>query len=200
LLLSSFQTMRTALGSTPASLRQQGFTLVEVVTAIALLVLFSGGALWTLTQTNNYAALSRLYTGAQVLAQNQIDLIMSKGPFNPQPAKGEVPTVLGGPTPLAAGETKTVIELPNSDPDPKKRNLIVYSEPLDPNSSKKDEEKELLIIQAEERATTIRDARMVVDGRTVYMYSATVVVRFKYRGKDHEVQLNAMRASDTDGA
>ena len=66
------------------SFESDGFTLVEVLIAVSLLGLFSSGALWTLTQANRYAALSRLYTGAQMAAQNQIDLIMSKGPFNPQ--------------------------------------------------------------------------------------------------------------------
>ena len=176
-------TMQTCTGGTRAPLRREGFTLVEVVTAVALLALFSGGALWTLTQTNNYAALSRLYTGAQVLAQNQVDLIMSKGPFNPQ--KGEIPAVLGGPNPLPAGGSVTMVET-KAD-----ANLTIYTEPNQANS---------LTIEAEERDTIIKDTNMVVAGRNLNMYSATVIVKFKYRGKDHQVQLNAMRASDVDGA
>jgi prepilin-type N-terminal cleavage/methylation domain-containing protein len=163
--------------------RQVGFTLVEVLTAISLLALFAGGALWTLTQTNNYAALSRLYTGAQVLAQNQIDLIMSKGPFNPQ--KGQVPTVLGGPNPLPAGGSVTITET-NANTD-----LTIYTEPNRVTG---------LTVQADERDTTITDTNMVVNGRNLNMYSATVVVKFKYRGLSHQVQLNVMRASDEDGS
>lgn len=164
------------------SRRSPGFTLVEVLTAVALLGMFAGGALWTLTQTNNYAALSRLYTGAQVLAQNQIDLIMSKGPFNPQ--RGEVPAVLGGSA-LPAGGTVTVVETKaNAD-------LTIYAEPTSAANP--------VTIEAEERDTTVNDANMVVNGRNLNIYTATVVVKFKYRGKDHQVQLNAMRASDVDG-
>lgn len=173
------------------SFESDGFTLVEVLIAVSLLALFASGALWTLTQTNSYAALSRLYTGAQVLAQNQIDLIMSRGPFNPQ--KGQVPTVLGGPTPLPPGGTKTTTEVP----DPTNPNLMIYSEPADPNA---DPDRKPLIVQADQRDTTITDTNIVVNGRNLNMYSATVVVKFKYRGKDHQVQLNAMRASDVDGS
>jgi prepilin-type N-terminal cleavage/methylation domain-containing protein len=166
----------------PMPMPKAGFTLVEVLTAVSLLAMFAGGALWTLTQTNNYAALSRLYTGAQVLAQNQIDLIMSKGPFNPQ--KGQVPSVLGGST-LPAGGTITLTETENT------ADLTIYSEPG---------KGEGLTIEAEERDTTVTDTNMIVNGRNLNMYSATVLVKFKYRGKDHQVQLNAMRASDVDGS
>ncbi len=155
----------------------EGFTFVEVVVSIALLVMFAGGALWTLTQANSYAALSRLYTGAQVAAQNQIDLIMSKGPFNPQ--LNQVPTVLGGPKPLPTGGVTTITE----------NNIPIYSDPSPTNPRS---------INGQ-RVTVVTDMNQPASGRTLNMYSATVTVSFTYRGKTHQVQLNAIRAADVDG-
>ncbi len=145
--------------------------------ALLLLGLFAGGALWSLTQANSYAALSRLYTGAQVAAQNQIDLIMSKGPFNPQ--KSQVPDVLGGPSPLPTGGSSTATE----------DAVVIYSDPGKSNG---------LTVTAK-RQTTITDMNKTVSGRSLNMYSATVLVTFSYRGKSHSVQLNAIRSSDVDG-
>jgi type II secretory pathway pseudopilin PulG len=165
--------------TTPLTRRRsiEGFTFVEVVVSIALLVMFAGGALWTLTQANSYAALSRLYTGAQVAAQNQVDLIMSKGPFNPQ--VNQVPTVLGGPKPLPTGGSTTITE----------DNIPIYSDPSPTNPRS----------ITGQRVTVVTDMNQAASGRTLNMYSATVTVSFTYRGKTHQVQLNAIRAADVDG-
>ena len=60
--------------------------------ASALLAISSGAILQSLQQSNRYAMLSRLQTGASTVAQNQIDLILSDGPFNPQ--IGQIPASL----------------------------------------------------------------------------------------------------------
>ena len=59
----------------------RGFTLAEVLVATALLGLLAAGALWALTQANNYASISRLYTGAETAAQNQIDYLLTRYAF-----------------------------------------------------------------------------------------------------------------------
>jgi prepilin-type N-terminal cleavage/methylation domain-containing protein len=150
--------------------KSDAFTLVEVMVAVAVLGLFASGALWSLTQANDYAVLSRLYTGAQIAAQSQIDLIMSKGPFNPQ--KGQVPAVLSLDPHVS--ETVTLY----SDPGTKTSGPIVISG---------------------QRTTQVNDTIKTVSGRSLNMYSAVVVVSFSYRGKPHHVQLNTLRASDVDG-
>src|SRR5476649_167950 len=68
----------------PKGAGRLGFTLVEVLVATALLGLLAGSAIWALTQANNYASIARLYTGAETAAQNQIDFLLTDGPFNPQ--------------------------------------------------------------------------------------------------------------------
>jgi prepilin-type N-terminal cleavage/methylation domain-containing protein len=188
------------------SLGSKGFSLVEVLTAVSLLAMFAGGALWTLTQTNRYAALSRLYTGAQLAAQNQVDLIMSKGPFNPQNLKDDgtpdpqwpVLNPLkpdGTPTP----DNEKVTLKPGAWPTlPPYETVTIYSEPGGQT------------VTAERVTTVSTDSPpKVVSGRTLYIYYATVVVTFYYPPSPagvppppwtrHQVQLNAMRASDVEG-
>src|SRR6476660_9978255 len=66
------------------------FTLTEVMVSCTILALISASIIWGLNQLNYYAAVSRLYTAAQTLAQNQIDLVLTKAPFNP--ATSQYPT------------------------------------------------------------------------------------------------------------
>lgn len=153
--------------------------------AVSLLALFSSGALWTLTQINRYAALSRLYTGAQLAAQNQVDLIMSRGPFNPQNLAADGSAAPQIPAELALG-THTA------------ETVTIYSEPSGQTVTA-------------QRVTTVAtdNPAKVVSGRTLNIYYATVVVTFNYppspagvtppASAQHQVQLNAMRASDAEG-
>ncbi len=62
--------------------------------ATAVLSVLAGSAIWALLQANNYASITRLYTGAETAAQNQIDVIMTDGPFNPQYTPPQVPDCL----------------------------------------------------------------------------------------------------------
>jgi len=86
------------------------FTLTEVVMALAVIGTMGGGCYIGFNSLNTYAVSSRLYSEAQTAAQNRIDLILSKEPFdpttNPQklPADPQDPN---GPSLLAVG-TKTI--------------------------------------------------------------------------------------------
>ena len=62
--------------------RRAGFTLVEVVIALAVLGTMASGVYIGFNAINTYAVSSRLYSEAQTAAQNQIDLILSKEPFD----------------------------------------------------------------------------------------------------------------------
>ena len=59
-----------------------GFTLVEIVIALAVLGTMAAGVYLGFNGVNTYAVSSRLYSEAQTAAQNQIDLILSKEPFD----------------------------------------------------------------------------------------------------------------------
>ena len=70
----------------PALLRA-GFTLTEIVIALAVLGTMASGVYIGFNAVNTYAVSSRLYSEAQTAAQNQIDLVLSKEPFDILAAK-----------------------------------------------------------------------------------------------------------------
>jgi prepilin-type N-terminal cleavage/methylation domain-containing protein len=59
-----------------------GFTLIEIVIALAVLGTMAAGVYLGFNSINTYAVTSRLYSEAQTAAQNQIDLVLSKEPFD----------------------------------------------------------------------------------------------------------------------
>ena len=61
-----------------------GFTLLEAVVSIGVIGIGVVSTLGALTKFNSIAAMSRNGTGACAAVMNQIDLIQSDGPFNPQ--------------------------------------------------------------------------------------------------------------------
>lgn len=72
------------------------FTLVEVLAAAALLGLAGAAFLWGLSMIQTHSTINRLYTQAQTLCQNQIDRVLTNGPYNP--ALGQTPTELTNQT------------------------------------------------------------------------------------------------------
>ena len=70
---------------------RSGFTMVEVVVAIALIGIGLSTTIGALTKFNAFASESRNATGAYAAAMNQIDAIQSATPFNPP---GQIPAVL----------------------------------------------------------------------------------------------------------
>lgn len=69
----------------PARLRA-GFTLTEIVIALAVLGTMAAGVYIGFNGINTYAVSSRLYSEAQTAAQNHVDLILSKEPFDKEVA------------------------------------------------------------------------------------------------------------------
>src|SRR5256885_13220361 len=65
----------------PALLRA-GFTLTEIVIALAVLGTMASGVYLGFNSVNTYAVSSRLYSEAQTAAQNPTDLILSREPFD----------------------------------------------------------------------------------------------------------------------
>jgi prepilin-type N-terminal cleavage/methylation domain-containing protein len=147
----------------------QGFTLLELLVATALLGLLAGSSIWALTQANNYASIARLYTGAETAAQNQIDLILTESPFNPQANPPQIPL----PLTVGTGAPQTV---------------TLYSEPAGAGGQTHTVTGQMV--------TTVMSNNVVTQGQNLNLYSATVVVTYIYRSKVYRVQLNAMRASD----
>src|SRR5947207_14597544 len=65
-----------------ACLQRAAFTLTEIVIALAVLGTMASGVYLGFNNINTYAVSTRLYSEAQTAAQNQIDLILSKEPFD----------------------------------------------------------------------------------------------------------------------
>lgn len=61
-----------------------GFTMIEAIVGIAVLGIGVASTIGALTKFNAIAASSRNATGAYTAVMNQIDLIQSLSPFNPQ--------------------------------------------------------------------------------------------------------------------
>jgi prepilin-type N-terminal cleavage/methylation domain-containing protein len=143
-----------------------GFTFAEIIVSVSILGLLSAGSIWGLAQANNYASVARLYTGAETVAQNRIDEILSESPFNPQ--DNEIPAVLA----LGTHAAETV---------------QVYNEPNPVGGTQR--------IITGQLVTTVSQV-VAPGFPNLNMYAATVVVTYTFRGKNYRVQFNAMRASD----
>src|SRR3954468_18815480 len=66
----------------PSRTAPAGFTLIEIVIALAVLGVMAAGCYIGFNSINTYAVTSRLYSEAQTAAQNQIDLVLSREPFD----------------------------------------------------------------------------------------------------------------------
>jgi prepilin-type N-terminal cleavage/methylation domain-containing protein len=157
--------------------KRRGFTLAEVTMALAVIGTMGAGCYVGFNSINAYAISSRLYSEAQTCAQNQIDLILSKEPFDPINSK--VPSVLGG-TVLASGASTTVTT----------PNVFVYTDPVSGNT-----------VVTGTMATTITNigATMTYPAGTttnLNTYRATVTVSYTYRNTNYSVKMDTMRTAD----
>jgi prepilin-type N-terminal cleavage/methylation domain-containing protein len=166
---------------------RKGFTFVEVVVSVVILSLVAGSIIWGLNQLNYYASVSRLYTAAQTLAQNQIDLILTKAPFDP--VNGFYPT----PNWLRT-DTKyyTVVDplatLPNPTQTTTSTSVPLYVDPS--NSANKP------VMATIE--TVVKNSGALLNGVTdLNVYQATVTVKYTFRRRNYTVQMDTMRTTDS---
>jgi prepilin-type N-terminal cleavage/methylation domain-containing protein len=152
------------------------FTLMEVVMALAVIGTMGAGAYVGFNSINTYAISSRLYTEAQACGQNQIDLILSKEPFDIVNSK--VPAVLGGQ--VLAANTSTTVTTPN---------VFVYTDPVSGN-----------VVATGTMTTKITNPgdTMTFAGATTNLntYLATVTVTYTYRNKTYNVSMDTARTAD----
>jgi prepilin-type N-terminal cleavage/methylation domain-containing protein len=147
---------------------RDAFTLMEVVMALAVIGTMGAGCYVGFNSLNTYAISSRLYTEAQTCAQNQIDLILSKGPFDP--VNNKIPTV------LTTGSTTTP-------------NVFVYTDPVTGN---------VIVTGTMTTTVTDLGTSMTFAGSTTNLNTrrATVTVNYTYRGKTYNVSMDTMRTGD----
>ena len=148
--------------------RQTAFTLVEVMVALGLFGITAAAAMSAMLRMNNNAALARLQTGASTVAQNQIDLVLSDSPFNPQ--KSQVPPE------LTLGTTNTGTSTTPTIP--------VYT---DPKTG----------LQVTGWMTTdVVDTSAALSGVSLNVYQISVSVFYKFKGRTYSVKMGTLRTSD----
>ena len=152
-----------------SSLRSSGFTLAEVVIALAVLATMAAGCYIGFNSLNAYAVGSRLYSEAQTCAQNQIDLILSKEPFDI--TNNKIPSV------LALGTTTTP-------------NVFIYKDPVSGN---------VVVTGTMTTTVTDVGTTQTYAGVTsnLNIRRATVTVSYSFRGKSYTVSMDTMRTADS---
>lgn len=141
---------------------------MEVVMALAVVGTMGAGAYVGFNSLNTYAISSRLYSEAQTAAQNQIDLILSKEPFDP--TKSKIPSV------LTVGTTTTP-------------NVFIYKDPVSGTT---------VVTGTMTTTVTDPGTTMNFAGATTNLntYRATVTVSYTYRNTNYSVSMDTMRTGD----
>ena len=162
-----------AISETARHLRAGGraaFTLVEVLMAMAVLATIAAGCYIGFNAINTYAVTARLYSEAQAVCQNQIDLILSKEPFDVTTTPQKIPSV------LALGATVTP-------------NVFIYQDPVSGQ-----------VVVSGTMTTTVADAGLTQTfaGVTANLNvrRATVAVSYTFRNKNYVVSMDTLRTAN----
>lgn len=154
------------LPASPSSRRREGFTFVEILVALGIMVLFSATALASFTQFNRYAMASRLRAHALSLAQQRIDEVLTTQ-WRVNAAR---------PTVLNAGTTTESTLVLNADEKNKQASLkSAFTDLVSP-------------------VTATR--RTVITNVSSRLVRAEVTVTFTYAKRTYTVALTTMRTTD----
>jgi prepilin-type N-terminal cleavage/methylation domain-containing protein len=147
--------------------RRSAFTLTEILVAMTLIGLVATGSFWALITSNRQAGASRLFTTAQAIAQNEIELIETDGPFNPQASPN--PQI---PLSLAIGIWV-------------KPNVVIYVDPVNAN-----------VIVTGTKTIEVSDPGFTLNGLDLHMRQVTVRLDYNYVGHAYVVKTSTLRTSD----
>jgi len=175
-----------------------GFTLVEIVIALAVLGTMASGVYLGFNAVNTYAVSSRLYSEAQTAAQNQIDLILSREPFDVMITPTRIPLelmtggelaalnpALGSSTPATTSPYYPYY-LSNSV---LARDAFIYTDPATGNVIVKG----IVTTQVADTGST-----ETLEATTMGMNirRATVTVSYTFRNTNYTVVMDTMRTAD----
>jgi len=152
-----------------------GFTLVEAVVSITLIGIGVASTLGALTKFNSIADMSRNGTGACAAVMNQIDLIQSNGPFNPQKTNNDGTVQI--PPELVLDSTRG---------GPQTKNVVVYQY--------KDLSNNNIVIVPGTLTTSVTDLNPGTT--TTYLYKAVVTVTYTYLNRSYSFSMSTIRTSD----
>jgi prepilin-type N-terminal cleavage/methylation domain-containing protein len=202
----------------PAGLRS-GFTLIEVVIALAVLGVMAAGCYIGFNSVNTYAVSSRLFSEAQTAAQNQVDLVLSREPFDLtsayisgsfDPTLGKVPIEVmtvaeidalansgvtfptAAPSATPATTSKYYPYYPyyrSGSGQPVSKEAFIYQDPVSGR-----------VVVTGTLTTTVTDTgtSMTFAGATssLNVRKATASVTYSFRNKNYNVALDTLRTAD----
>lgn len=201
------------------SARSAAFSLIEIVIALSVLGTMASGCYIGFNAINTYAVSSRLYSEAQTAAQNQIDMVLSKEPFDPvaanlsgsfNPALAKIPIELMTTAEIDA-LVSSGVSLPASAPtsvpgitdpyypyypyyrtgsgQPVLKKAFIYQDPVSGN-----------VIVTGVLTTTVVDTGMTMTfaGTTsnLNVRRATASVSYSFMNKDYVVPMDTLRTAD----
>ena len=154
--------------------RQIGaFTLVETIVGIAVIGVGTACTVGALTKFNSIANTARNATGAYTAVMNQIDLIQSDSPFNPQKTNADG-------TPQIPPELQIGTQTQN--------NIPIYQDP------------KTGVIVSGTMTTTVSDiSSTYTNGSVTFpltMYKAVVTVTYTYLNRNYSFSMSTIRTSD----
>jgi prepilin-type N-terminal cleavage/methylation domain-containing protein len=149
---------------------QHGFTLVETLVGLTMLAILGTGSFWTMNVMNVYATGARLYSEATAKAEQQIDAILTKGPFDPTADPQLIPTE------LAIGTTT-------------QNGVLIYKDPVTNQT-----------VVTGTMTTTVADTGLSgtvgATATSLNLWQATVTVAWTFRGKNYSVSLDTLRTGN----
>lgn len=179
-------------------LRSAAFTLIEIVISLAVIGTLAGSCFIGFNAVNAYSAGSRLYSEAQAAAQNQIDLVLAREPFDVMVTPKKVPLELMTAAEIAALSPALGTSTPATSnayyPYYQKNGLLardafIYT---DPNTGQ--------VLVKGTVTTTVNDlgTTMTLEGvaTDLNIRRATVTVSYKFRNTDYTVSMDTMRTAD----
>ena len=167
------------LGTTYYDIRQKAraaaaaFSLVETMVSLSVLGIGIASTVGALTKFNSNASITRNATGAYAAVMNQIDLIQSDAPFNPQKTNPDGTAQI--PPELQLGTQTT-------------NNVPIYQ---DPNTG---------VVVSGTMTTTVSDiSSTYTQGSQTFplrMYQAVVTITYTYLNRDYSFSMSTIRTSD----
>jgi prepilin-type N-terminal cleavage/methylation domain-containing protein len=176
-----------------------GFTLIEIVIALAVLGTMAAGAYLGFNSINTYAVSSRLYSEAQATAQHHIDIVLSKSPFDVMVVPKKIPLEL-----MTAAELAALNPALATSPPPSSNAYYPYYRDSNGRLAKqafiyKDPATDQILVTGTlaSTATELGDA-MTMEGTTNQLNTrrVTAEVTYKFRNTNYVVAMDTLRTAD----
>jgi type II secretory pathway pseudopilin PulG len=149
------------------------FSLVETMVSLSVLGIGIASTVGALTKFNSNASITRNATGAYAAVMNQIDLIQSDAPFNPQKTNPDGTAQI--PPELQLGTQTT-------------NNVPIYQDP------------DTGLVVSGTMTTTVSDiSSTYTQGSQTFplrMYQAVVTVTYTYLNRNYSFSMSTIRTSD----